>query len=142
MEELEARRQKLREAHAAAHHEQELVDLARVIDLEEEHGFDRILRINLRGWKADSGATTLVVARIPQGRDGFVKRFEETVSKPKSENLKALHMLAVSCIVYPSPKDEKELYEATLNLAPGMLSNVGHAVIEAVQGKVEEEKKD
>jgi hypothetical protein len=88
------------------------------------------------------GATTLVVARVPLGSEKVFKRFEDTVSNPKSDKLKAVHLLAVSCLVYPSPRDEKELYEATLDLAPGLLSNVGHAIVEAVQGNVEEEKKD
>lgn len=138
----EARRALLREEHTAAHAEQEAADMERVVDLEDEHGFDRVLRINLRGWKAGSGAATLVAARIPLSSERVVKRFEDTVSKPKAENLKALHLLAESCLIYPSRKDEKELYDATLELAPGLLSNVGHAIVEAVQGKVEEEKKD
>ena len=145
MKAAEARRGKLREEHQAAYDEQQATDFARLVDLEAEHGFDRVLRINLKGWKASEGdtqAATLVVARIPLSSERLVKRFEDTVSKPKAENLKALHLLAESCLIYPSRTNEKALYEATLELAPGLLSNVGHAIVEAVQGKVEEEKKD
>lgn len=139
---VDARRAANRAAHAAAHADQQAADMERVADLEEAEGFDRILRINLNGWKAGVGAATLVAARVPLSSERYVKRFEETVSKPKSENLKALHALASACLIYPSAKDEKALYDATMELAPGLLTNVGTAIVQAVQGNVEEEKKD
>lgn len=140
----QARREALKAAEAEAHAEQLATDLEALADLEAAHGFDRVLRVDLRGWKAGSGATTMVVARIPLRRESHVKRFEETAARAKSgtnEGLAALHTLAEACIVYPHRKDHAEAYAATMDLAPGILSNVGLQLVQAVQGAAEEEKK-
>lgn len=136
-----AKRAALKSAEAEAFAEQEAIDFERLVDLEEEHGFERVLRIDLGGWKPNAGAATMVVARVPLGSERDYKRFEETVSKPKSENLKAAHTLALACIVYPHPKNDAALYAATLELAPGLLTHVAGQIAAAVQGRAEEEKK-
>jgi thiamine pyrophosphokinase len=41
----------MRAALEEARAEQEATDLEALVELEAEHGFDRILRVNLRGWK-------------------------------------------------------------------------------------------
>lgn len=140
----QARREAMKAAEAEAHAEQLATDLEALADLEAEHGFDRVIRVDLRGWKPGSGATTMVVARIPLRREDAVKRFEQTAARSKQgsdDGLKALHTLAEFCIVYPHRKDHAEAYAATLDLAPGILSNVGLQVVQAVQGAAEEEKK-
>jgi hypothetical protein len=54
----------------------------------------------------------------------------------------ALHTLAEACVVYPDRKTQKDLYEATMELAPGILSKSGGLIVKAVEGKADEEKKD
>jgi hypothetical protein len=136
-----AMRAELEEARA----EQEATDLEALVDLEAEHGFDRILRVNLRGWKKGVGAATMVIARVPERKESFFKRFEQTISKAKEGSgarLDALHALAEACIVYPNKKTQKELYDATMELASGITSHVGSEIVNWSQGKAAEEKKD
>lgn len=135
------KRERLKAEEAAAFAEQQANDIEQLVELEAEHGFDRVYRIDLNGWKPGSGAATMVVVRIPLKSESVFKRFEDTVSKPKSDNLKAAVILAESCLVYPNRKEHAELYEATMELAPGILSNAGLQVVKVVQGAVEEEKK-
>ncbi|MBP9863389.1 MAG: hypothetical protein KBD62_35920 [Kofleriaceae bacterium] len=132
------RRERLKKEEAAAFAEQQANDLEALADLEATHGFDRVVRIDLNGWKPASGAATMIVVRVPLKSEDYFKRFEDTVSKPKSDNLKATTQLASACLVYPSDKD---LLAATMELAPGILSNAGLQIIHAVQGRAEEEKK-
>lgn len=141
---VEARRQKLREGHAAAHAEQLAIDMEALVELEAEHGFDQILRIDLSAWKAGVGAATMVAARVPLASESVFRRFEQTVSKAKSGTSSAhdaSQTLARSCLVYPSEKSAPELYAATMELAPGVLSHLALQVVKAVQGNAEEEKK-
>ncbi len=137
-----ARRQTLKDSEAKAFEEQQASDIEALVTLEEEHGFERVLRIDLKGWTPGKGAATMVIARVPFAREALFKRFEETVSKPKADNLKAGHVLATSCIIYPNRKDDDtEFYSATVDLAPGILSHVAAQIVQAVQGQAEEEKK-
>lgn len=140
-----ARRAALQATEARAFAEQQAADLERLVDLEEEHGFDRVLRIDLVGWKPGAGAATLIAVRVPLASEVHVKRFEQTVAKSKertTSNLDALKVLGTACIVYPSRESEKALYDATIELAPAVTTRAGSLVIEAVQGRAEEEKKD
>ncbi len=141
---LEVRRQAIREAHAAAYEEQLLADMTALVDLEEEHGFERTVRVDLGSWKSGVGAATMVVARIPGRGSDMFKRYEQSIARAKSgttDMLNAAHQLAESCLVYPSKKAAPELYEATMELAPGVLTNLALQVSKAVQGHAEEEKK-
>ncbi len=138
----QARRATQKAAEAEAHADQLADDLEALADLEGEHGYDRVLRIDLRGWKPGAGSATMVVARIPLKREDLFKRFEQSAARAKSgtdDALKALHQLAESCVVYPARKGD--LYAGTLELAPGILSNIGLQLVQHVQGAAEEEKK-
>ena len=138
----QARRDAQRAAEAEAHAEQLANDLEALADLEAEHGYDRVLRVDLRGWKPGPGAATMVVARIPTKRDDIFKRFESMAARAKSgtdDGLKALHQLAEACIVYPARKSDE--LAATMDLAPGILSNRGLQLVQHVQGAAAEEKK-
>lgn len=126
----------------AAHTEQFADDMEAIADLEAEHGYGRIRCIHLDGWKPGHGAATLVAARVPLKSESVFKRYESQITKPKADVVSALHTLAEACVVYPSRKDAKELYEATMDLAPGVMSMVGQKIVEAVQGRADEEKKD
>ena len=140
----QARRDANKDAFELAHAEQQFADLERLASLEEEHGFERVQRFDVPAWNPGEGAATMVLARVPRAKEAIVKRFEQTAAKAKDGDgkiLEAGHLLARSCIVYPSERDEKELYEATMDLAAAMLSHVGVQIMKLVQGKAEEEKK-
>jgi hypothetical protein len=151
IEALNERRQTIREKHEAAHKAQHLVDLTALADLEVEHGYDRLIRVELRGWKADSGATTMAVALRARKSDKLYKRFVDMVRRSKKgekineeEVERAGDMLAQSCLVYPAPPSKdapSEAYEATLELFPGLLTSVASAIVTAAMGKAEEEGK-
>jgi len=135
------RRAALKAEEAAAFAEQQATDIEQLADLEEAHGFDRVLRVDLSGWKAGSGAATMVVVRIPLKSESFYKRYVDTVAAKNSDPVKATETLAEACLVYPNPKRDAAMYAATMELAPGVLANAGLQVLHAVQGKAEEEKK-
>lgn len=140
----EARREAIRKAHGEAHLAQQAVDIVALVELEEEHGYERIMRVDIGGWKKGVGAATMVVARIPDRRETFFRRYEQTVAKAKpgtTSALDAAHMLAEACLIYPSKKDHPELHEATMELAAGVLTNLALQVAKIVQGNAEEEKK-
>lgn len=141
----QARRDEMQAIEAEAHAEQLAADMEALADLEAAHGFNRVKSIPIGGvWQSGTGATTMVIVRVPLRRESVMKRFEETAARSKSgsdEGLKALHALAEACIVYPHRKDQAEAYAATLDLAPGILSNVGLQLVQAVQGAAQEEKK-
>lgn len=139
---LLAKREEQRLVEAAAHADQELTDLEALVDLEAVHGFDRVLRIDLKGWKPGAGAATLVAIRVPMKSESFFRRFESKVSKPKADTLAAMHELAEGCVVYPDREKQKDLYEATVELAPGVITMAADLIVKAVQGKADEEKKD
>lgn len=139
------KRERLKKTEADAKSEQQATDLEALCELEEEHGFERVLRVDIGGWKPGEGAATLAVVRIPKSSESIFKRFESTVSKSKegtSANLDALHLLADACLLYPSAKTQPDLHKATFELAPGLRSNLGLQISKTVQGKAEEEKKD
>lgn len=141
---VEARRAAARAEVAAAHAEQQATDLEALADLEETHGYERILRIDINGWAVGQGAATLVVTRVPKASEKVFKRFQETVEASKkgaTASSAAAETLARSCLVYPSPESAKALYDATIDLAPGILGHVALQIVEAVQGRAEEEKK-
>ena len=141
---LEERRAKNRAAHEEAHAEQFAKDFERVIELEEEHGFERVLRIDVGGWKPDVGAATLVVLRVPTASEKLWKRYEDTVAKAKPESttrLTAAHVLGEACLLYPSKSTDADMHKATMELASGILSNAALQVAKVVQGNAEEEKK-
>lgn len=135
----QARREALKVAEAEAHAEQQATDLEALVELEAVHGYSRIVRVDLAGWKP--GAASMVVARIPLGSEAVYRRFEQTVAKAKKDSGDAMAAgatLATACLVYP---DDKALREATLDAAPGILQHVALQIVTAVQGAAEEQKK-
>lgn len=140
---LEAKRDKSREELEKARTVQYAADLERLVELEDEHGQNGVLKVGLsKVWKKDKGAATLAVVKLPEEKDKLFRRFEIAAAKSKSgdETLKAGHLLAESCLVYPSKKDDPELYAATINLAPGVFSMIANAIAERVQGSRDEGK--
>lgn len=140
--ELEARRAKRRADHEKAFAEQQLVDLEALDLLEEEHGWARVLRIDLEGWRAGSGSTTMVVCRVPVGSDVVVKKFMQQVhakdAKP-AQVVAAEEELGNATIVYP--EKGSDAYVATVEMAPAVLGHVAAQVVKVVQGRAAEEGK-
>jgi len=149
--ELLERRKAAQEAHDTAHKLQRLKDLEALVELETEHGMERLIKVDLRGWKIDSGAVTLAVAKRARKSDKLYKRFVDMVRRSKkgekideAEVEKAGDLLAQSCLVYPVvPENGADggAYEATLELFPGFLTTIAAAVVEAAMGKAQEEGK-
>jgi hypothetical protein len=142
--ELEARREARRQAHIEAHETQRLLDLERLDALEEEHGYGRVLKVELGTWRDGSGAATMMVLRLPLASEAVFKRFQQQVSSGKASpasKLEAAEVLARSCVVYPHPKSEADAYNATVEMAPGVLGNLALQIVSAVQGRAEAEGK-
>jgi hypothetical protein len=135
-------------AEDVARKRQQVVDMAALSELEEEHGHNRVLRIDIEGWKSGAGAATLVAVLLPERRDAKFKRFQQELNKERPDSpkrIEAADRLARSCIVYPDPKDEehggKALFEATIELAPGLLTHVANQIDGWATGKAIEEGK-
>ncbi len=143
-ERIEAAKKRIadqRESHESARLEQHATDLEKLAELEAEHGPDRLVKVGLKSWK--EGAATMVVACVPAKRDTVFRRYEQTISKAKSgttQHLDSSHLLAESCLVYPSKKNEPELYDATFDLAPGALSHLALLLVKGAQGADDEGK--
>lgn len=143
-----ARRKAKADAEKLPRLEQEAADLERVAELEEEHGSERVLVVRLpHGWTPGRGAATLVAALLPETEDRKFRRWKDlamhTRNAKAADITEAENQFAASCIVYPDRKSEAEkaMYEATIQLAPGILGHVAAQVAEWVQGKAEERGK-
>lgn len=139
----QAKREALQKIEAEAFAEQQADDVERLVELEAEHGFDRVRRIDIGVWKPGFGAATMVVVRVPMTSEKAFKRYQDTASKAKDGEgrTNAVITLGAVCIVYPHRDSDKALYEATIELAPGVIGHAGAEVISVVQGSAEEEKK-
>lgn len=154
IEALLAQREESGKVHAAARKAQFRDDLKALIDLEAEHGRERLAKVDILGWKADCGAATMVIAKRPQKSDRLYKRFTDMSQRARkgdkvdaAEIDRAGELLAESCIVYPVPpkkgeKDDESAYAATMELAPGLLIKVAGAIVTSAMGKADEEGKD
>lgn len=145
IQKLELRRQALRDANDQAHEQQYAKDLERLVELEEEHGFERVLKIDVDGWQAGEGAATCIIVRLPKSSEHVFKRFQQSIMGNASEAKKAeaAELLGASCLVYPSAKvdGEAELYKSTIEIAPGILGHAAQQVVKKVQGTAAEEGK-
>jgi len=139
----EARQGLLQEEFDADFAEQEAIDFDALVALQEEHGIGRIEKVSIDSWKQGIGAATMVVCRVPLASESYFRRFEQTISKKDStvNPSDAGRTLARSCQIYPSEKAQPELYKATMNLADGALSKLAVLIVNAVQGRADEEKK-
>ncbi len=139
---IEAQRTKLRAALDDNRAEQNAKDMAEVLRLEEEMGYEAVEVVYLARWSAP--ATTLVVAEIPRAADHRFKRYQQQANSNKASGAKKIEAgdtFARSCLLYPSPKDQTELFEETINVAPGLLGHVALQLVVAVQGREQDEGK-
>ncbi len=123
--EIEARRTERKATTAKAREAQYAKDLARVDELEIEHGDDRIAVLKMPSFVA--GLPTLVVVRTPEAPK--FNRFRQMVRKAQ-QNTEAMgaakDLLAASCILYP----DEETYGRMRESWPSIHDNVG---IEAIR---------
>lgn len=155
LEELEAQReavQKQRDARAATEElpfrRQELADLQRVNELEEEHGDKRVLSARLNGWVPNAGAVTRIAVRAPRRSDHSYQRWQQLIwSEIKnrrngdSRGTKANEQLGRMALAYPHPEEHPELFKATLEIAPAMLSDAANLAVRLASTKEEEDAK-
>ena len=137
---LEERRAKLRDAHQAAQDAQYAIDLEKLVALEEESGFGSVVKVDLRPWP--QGAATMVIARVPRASEHVFKRYQSVAGSDKASGAtkrEAGETFAKSCVLYPELASE--LYEATVERAPGVLGHMALQLVNAVQGKETEEGK-
>ena len=140
--EIETQRAALRARLDDARSEQNATDMAEVLRLEEEMGYEAVEVVYLARWSP--GATTLVVAEIPRAADHRFKRYQQLVNSKKTSGAKKIEAgdsFSRSCLLYPSPKEQTELFEATTNVAPGLLGHVALQLVMAVQGREQDEGK-
>lgn len=139
----QAKRAALQAQTEEAYQEQLASDLEALADIEAEHGFDRVARVNLGGWVPDVGLPTLVAVRVPRSSEVVYKKFEQQINGHKEgspQRLTAQHDLGLACLVYP-PKTDEAARKAVLEYAPGILSAAAFEVVKRAQGNAAEEGK-
>lgn len=142
LSEIEERRAARRRANEGAKQAQHAIDLERLDALEEQHGWDAVEPLHLSRY--EPGCATMLIALLPRMADAKYKRFMQRANGDKSKashKLEAGEELARSCLIYPSPTDDAELYNSTVDFAPGILGHLAKTIVEAVQGKEEDEGK-
>ena len=138
----QAKRDAIKLTEDTARQEQFAIDIEAIVELEAEHGYDRIVRIDIGSWKPDMGAPTCVAVRIPLNSEKKFKRFLDQINRAKEhskEKLEAQGLLARSCFVYPA-LDSAE-FTAALEVGPGLLEHAAYEIIQRSQGKAAEEGK-
>jgi len=148
LEEKIAEVRKRRAAQAQKEHKpwlvQNLKDQLALADLEDEHGPNRVWSIEFEGWKAEEGAATLIVVLLPTRSEKKFKKFQQLVLKNRErapQVLTAIEQLARTCVVYPHPEEQKELYTGTVELAAGILSEAADFIGAKLRGQAEEDSK-
>jgi hypothetical protein len=124
---VQKRRQERADREQLAKRRQELTDLEAIDALEEEHGDGRIGTAPIRGWVPGRGAVTRIAIKVPERSDHSYQRFQSLVLKNRKSPGKltqAMEQLARMVLAYPSPEHNREAYDATLELAPVMLTTI------------------
>lgn len=139
IEDIQKRREARRKALAVEHEKQFELDLVELDRLEAEHGYERVMRIDLPGWDPSIGGPTMVVMRIPKHSEAIIKAFEQEVNKSKEGSpvrLSAQASMARACMVYPDPSmaSNKSDFDAVMDTAPGILAQAALQVIKRAQG--------
>jgi hypothetical protein len=138
IQEIEKARAERKAALAAQREEQYAKDLDALDALEVKHGDDNVRRVDLNAWAP--GLPTFVVVRMPTGIE--FKRFQD-MAKPRPDGkpgdpIKASHLLADVCVVYPEAEDYSRVREA----CPGAHIVAGTTAADMSAAKASEEGKD
>lgn len=137
LEAIEKRRAERRDETAKKRKAQLVVDMTALDELEEEHGFEGVARLNTDRFV--DGLPTMVVVRAPKGVE--YKRFTQQVRNAQGKHTKmgeAQDALAELVWLYPSDDElKKQMKEAF----PGLLSSVAVAAVGLADLKEQEEGK-
>jgi len=144
----QARRDK-RKAHVDLVRKLQLAsDLEMLDQLEEEHGHERVIRIDLIAWddKVPEGTPTMVIAKIPTQRAVYRRHNDQianaVASKDGKAAVEAKALLGKSCMLYPNEKDHPEQYKAVMDLTgEGILVSVGNQISAIMDGRSAQEGK-
>jgi len=136
VEEIQARREAKREALEAQKEEQRAIDLEALEALEDEHGINNIVWMDL---PYTPGLVSLVAAKCPT--PAYMKRYRD-MCKTKNEKhpdyIAAAEMLAAVCRVYPPEQDD---YKKVLDARPGVHVQLGVAAMKLGSGREQDESK-
>ena len=124
IDEIEARRAERKAETAKARNAQYVIDVAKIDELEVQHGDDRIAVLKMPSFVA--GLPTVVVVRTPE--PSKFERFRQMVRKANGAaeaQGAAKDLLAASCIVYPDDDTYKRMREAW----PSIHDNAGMEAI-------------
>lgn len=134
---IEARRAARRAALEQAREKQLEIDLAALDAAEEEHGCDRVVRIDATAWQ--DGLATLAVFRMPTAPE--MRRFQDqTKTQPNGKPGNAVaagEQLARVCLLYPT----REAYEAMCEASALHNGLAGGALATKAIGAVADEGK-
>ncbi len=124
-EAIEREREARAQAEKLPYEEQKTADLRRINELEAEHGQNRVGVAELNRWTPGKGAVTRIAVTVPLRSEHRYQKFQQQIiahRKNPSGTTKAIEELGRNCIAYPHPERDKELYDATLEIAPVMLN--------------------
>jgi hypothetical protein len=115
-------------------------DLCALNDLEEQYGDGKVARVDLATYTP--GLPTMVIVRAATRLEH--KRFQDMCAKSdkkehvaKADAIKAVNLVADSCIVYP----DREIYEQIREVCGGVHGVAGNAALALFSGQVAEEGK-
>lgn len=141
LEAIKGRRAERAKATAAARAQQQVTDLAALDALEEEHGSERVARLELDGWR--EGWPTFVVVKSPNGGSpNYYKRYSDQVRNAKGSHEKigaAIDELGRACVVYPGDETAKAKLFTEYG---GVAVSAGKRAVRFVEATEETEKKD
>lgn len=136
IEEIQARRDAKREALEKQKEDQRAIDLEALEALEDEHGINNIVWIDL---PYTPGLVSLVAAKCPT--PAYMKRYRDmckTKNEKSADYIGAAEMLAAVCRVYPI---EQEDYKKIVDARPGVHVQLGVAAMKLGSGREQDESK-
>ena len=128
LEQIEIERAQRKELLAEQRRQQHAIDVARLNELEIEHGDDGVARVDVGRYAP--GLPTLVVVRALKKAE--LKRFRDRVRGEGADNAAAAEEAAIAALLYPS-RDSDE-WRALLDAVPGVLVRAGVAAVELAAG--------
>ena len=132
---IEQERAERKEALAKQKAEQQVADLARLNELEIEHGDESVATVRLGRYVP--GIATLAVVRCL--RPAELKRYRDRVKKENADNARAAEEAGMSALLYP--EKGSDLWQATFAAVPGITARLGVAAVYLAAGLEQAEGK-
>jgi hypothetical protein len=129
---------------------QRAVDMERVAELETQYGNRRIWKIDVEGWVpketigASLDAATLIAIKLPLRSEKNWQRFQTEVlrySEEKHRTVATVEQLARVCMAYPSYKDDRALYDVTIEILPAAFTTAANLIHKLAGGKADKDGK-